>query len=930
MKEVLGLNRHGKVFLITLLLLCLVGKTYPGTTGKISGIVTDKNSGKPLPAVNIIVMGTRLGAATNLKGEYHIIQVPPGNYTLKATMMGYATVITKNVQVQVDLTTSINFQLSESAIEGEEVIVTAKRPLIQKDLTASKRSTSKEEMQFIPNAENAMDVVSLMPGTIISNTERVLDVGGGHTLKAQDENVKNIHIRGGGGGGVLFQIDGMPVNHPIFGGHSVLDIDIKAVEEIEVLTGGFNAEYGEAQSGVINIVTREGSDTYSTNVALKTDMIGSQKNEEGSQYGSFYLEGPELLTSKLFPAIGLKIPSKTTMFLSGSFRRTNTAFNNHRTRASNKVWGLFNIKDKQHNDYTFNAKIVHKLSDNHKLTLNYQRNDSWWSSYNWAAKNIPDSLGSSKSINDYAVMGFTHTLSPNTFYTLNISYLQVKYFSSLKGMSPADFWYWTYDKTSNSYKYVGANFFVDVDHDGFIDIGLGNDYRNDLSKVLTAKFDITCQINKTNLVKAGFEIQHKSLSYRNIQQGGWYLTDYGQYVFNDGPEVPKPEGPYPEYGLFRWVFDAYPRQGSWYIQDKIERSGLIINAGLRYDWFMPGPSVEKKRYIEQWETVTGLDLNLKKFKGYLSPRLGISFPISVKTVMYFSYGHFQQMPNGESLYRDPYSRDFCGNPNLEPEKTVAYEYGFAYQFLPNLAIDIKGYSKDISNTVVNGQVQPEKRRAIWLAQNMGYGRARGLEINLKKRHSDYTSGILTYTLQWANGYSSSPYQLYQLSQTDMPLPIREQRLDWDVRHQILLQFTFAVPENEHLNLFGLKVPGNWNMTFNTTFRSGNPYTPGSTAYYIPPNSKTADFVTNTDLRFEKKWQVAKIKLGITIDIMNLFDRLNSSTYWAFNRWTGKPFRYGDIAKPYPYYYTWQEMVRLRDPRIFSQGRRIVFGLNVGF
>jgi len=911
-------------------LICIVGETYSGTTGKISGVVTDKSTDKPLPGVNIIVMGTQLGAATNLQGEYHIIQVPPGNYTVKATMMGYATAITKNVQVRVDLTAAINFQLSESAVEGEEVIITAKRPLIQRDLTTSKRSTSKEEMKFIPNAENAMDIVSLMPGTIVSATDQVLDVGGGHTLKAQDDNVKNIHIRGGGGGEVLFQVDGMPVNHPIFGGHGVLDIDIKAVEEIEVLTGGFNAEYGEAQSGVINIVTRAGSDTYSTNFAIKTDMIGSQKNEDGSQYGSFYFEGPELLTSKLLPAIGLKLPSKTTMFLSGSFKRTDTRFNNFRTRETNKIWGLFDIKDKQNNNYTLNAKIVHKFSDNHKLIFNYQRNDSWGSSYNWGAKNIPDSLGNSKSINDYAVMSFTHTLSSNTFYTFNLSYLQVNYFSSLRGMSPADFWYWTYDETSNTYKYVGASFFVDVDHDGFTDIGLGNDYRNDLSKVLTAKFDITSQVTKTNLVKAGFEFQHKNLAYRNIQQGGWYLSDYGEYVFNDGPEVPKPDGPYPEYGLFRWVFNAYPRQGSCYIQDKIERSGLIINAGLRYDWFMPGPSVDNEQYTEQWETVTGLDLNLKKFKSYLSPRLGISFPISVKTVMYFSYGHFQQMPSGESLYRDPYSRDFCGNPNLEPKKTVAYEYGFAYQFLPNLAIDIKGYSKDISNTVVNGRVQPEKGRAIWLSQNMGYGRSRGLEINLKKRHANYTSGILTYTLQWANGYSSSPFQLYQLSQTDMPLPIREQRLNWDVRHQILLQFTFAVPEKDNLNLFGLKIPGNWNMTLNTTFSSGNPYTPGSSAYYVPPNSETADYTTNTNLRFEKKWHAFGMKLGVTIDVMNLFNRLNSSTYWAFNNWTGQPYHYGDISGAYPYYYTWNQMVRMRDPRIFNQGRRVVFGLNIGF
>lgn len=925
------MNNYNKLLLIILLLFCMVGETFTGTTGKISGVVTDKTDRTPLPGVNVIIVGTQLGAATNQKGEYHILQVPPGTYSVRASMIGYAALITKNVQVRVDLTTAVDFKLPSSIIEGEEVIITAQKPLIQKDLTTSKRSTSKEEMANIPNAQNAMDVVALMPGTVMAASNPVLEVGGGHTLKAQDENVKNIHIRGGGGGEVLFQVDGMPVNHPIFGGHGVLNIDIKAVEEIEVLTGGFNAEYGEAQSGVINIITREGSDKYSTNFAFKTDMIGSQTTEQGSQYGSFFLEGPEILTSKILPALGLELPSRTTMFISGSFDRTDTRFNNNRKRDMNNILGLFNVRDKQNNDYTFNSKIIHKFSDNYKLVLNYQRNDSWWSSYSWGAKNIPDSLGDAKSVNNYAVASFTHTLSPNTFYTFNLSHLQVKYLASLRGMSPADFWYWIYDQTSDTYKYVGADFFADIDHDGFTDIGLGNDYRKDLSTVTTAKFDITSQVNKSNMLKAGFELQHKSLSYRNIQQGGWYLSDYGEYVFNDGPEVPKPSGPYPEYGMYRWVFDAYPRQGSAYIQNKIERLGLIINAGLRYDWFMPGPSVDNEDYTKQWETVTGLELNLKNFKNYLSPRLGISFPISIKTVMYFSYGHFQQLPSGESLYRDPYSRDFCGNPNLEPTKTVAYEYGFAYQFLPNIAIDIKGYSKDISNTIVNGRVQPEKGRAIWLAQNMGYGRSRGLEINLKKRYSGYTSGILTYTLQWANGFSSSPFQLYQLSQTDMPLPIREQRLNWDVRQQILLQYTLAIPEKNNLNLFGLKIPGNWSMTINTTYSSGNPYTPGSSAFYVPPNSETAAYITNTDLRFEKKSTFLGTQLGITIDVLNLFNRENFGTgYYAFNTWTGQPYRYGDLDGAYPYYYTWNQTVRKRDPRIFHQGRRVVFGVNVGF
>ncbi len=923
--------KKSKYIIFNVLLLCLVVlKVQAGTTGKIAGMVVDRETGEPIVGVNVFIPGTNLGASTNLNGEYYIIQVPPGIYTIKASMIGYATEVKKNVEVRVDLTTKVVFKLSKTILEGEEIVTIAKRPLIQRDLTSSKRSASKEEIKNIPSAENVLDVISIIPGIVVSSMSPILNVGGGHTLKAQDENIKNIHIRGGGGGEVLFQIDGMPVNHPIFGGHSVLNIDVKSVEEIEVLTGGFSAEYGEAQSGVINVITREGGENYAADFTIKHDNLIPVNHSEGYEYGSFYLEGPEPLTSKFMPKFGIKFLSNTYMFLSGSFKRTNTQFNNHRERKVRRLLRFFNVKDKQYNEYTFNVKISHRFSSTKRLILNYQRNDSWWSNFDWGCKKIPDSLGDAKSVNNYFVVSFKNTLSRSTFFNFHVSYLQVLYHYSLNGKTPDKFWHWVYNDQTKSLVYKGANFFQDLDHDGFVEIGKETDYRNDFSKVLTTKFDITSQINKSNLIKMGVEYQYKDLLYTNIQQGGWYLTPYGEYIFNGEDYVSKPPGPFPEYGLFRWYFKAFPSQGAWYIQDKLESSGLIINAGLRYDWIEPGASVEKKSYRERWESVTGLKLHLRKFKGYFSPRLGISFPISVKTVMYFSYGHFQQMPSSDNLYRDPYSSTFCGNPDLDPQKTVAYEFGFAHQVGSNFAIDLKGYSKDISNTVVNGLVQPKKGRPIWLAQNMGYGRARGIEINLKKRHSGYTSGILTYTLQWANGYTSSPFELYQRSQTNLPLPIREHRLNWDTRHQVLLQFTIEVPKDKKPQVFGLKIPRNWSLTINTSVSSGNPYTPGSTEIYVPPNSKTAPYIANTDLRFKKEWNVSGMHIGLNLDITNVFDRKNINTSYNFNTWTGKPYTYGDRNNPFPYYYTWMEIMRLRDLRMFFPGRRIILGINFGF
>ena len=113
--------------------------------GKIAGVVTDKD-GNPLIGVNIVVEGTYLGASTDEDGQFLILNVPPGTYTLTASYIGYQTMKLKKVMVQPDLTTRVKFVLKEKALElGEAIEVVAERPLIQKDATAKITTMSAEE-----------------------------------------------------------------------------------------------------------------------------------------------------------------------------------------------------------------------------------------------------------------------------------------------------------------------------------------------------------------------------------------------------------------------------------------------------------------------------------------------------------------------------------------------------------------------------------------------------------------------------------------------------------------------------------------------------------------------------------------------------------------------------------------------------------------
>ena len=219
-----------------------------GTTGKIAGKVTDM-SGEPLIGCNIIVEGTSLGAATNLAGEYYILNIPPGSYNLKAIMIGYSIVQMKDLHVIVDLTAKANFSLTTEAIEGEEIVVTAEKPIVRLDQTSMSAVVSAEDLDNLPVSDIG-DVIELQAGV-------VRDQGGG------------FHIRGGRSGEVSFWVDGVSTSDA-YDGSSGLEVENSGIQEIQVISGTFNAEYGQAMSGIVNGVTKDGGDKYEGRIDRKS------------------------------------------------------------------------------------------------------------------------------------------------------------------------------------------------------------------------------------------------------------------------------------------------------------------------------------------------------------------------------------------------------------------------------------------------------------------------------------------------------------------------------------------------------------------------------------------------------------------------------------------------------------------------------------
>lgn len=245
------MNKHHKLIAdlslpikLPLILLFLFSTIHAGTTGKISGRVTDVSSGDPLIGANVIIEGTSLGAATDADGYYSILNIAPGTYTVRALMIGFAPVSYTDVIVNVDLTTPVDFALTIESIQGEEVVVVSNRNPVKEDIASSQVNISRDRIDDLA-VTSVSGVIGLQAG------------------------VEGTSVRRGGTNELAVMLDGASMKDDRTG-QPILGIPLSSVQEIMIQSGGFSAEYSDLQSGVINIVTREGGLTgYTFNLDLK-------------------------------------------------------------------------------------------------------------------------------------------------------------------------------------------------------------------------------------------------------------------------------------------------------------------------------------------------------------------------------------------------------------------------------------------------------------------------------------------------------------------------------------------------------------------------------------------------------------------------------------------------------------------------------------
>ena len=926
---------------------CLVSSIFASNAGKIFGKVTDSDSNESLVGVNVVVKSTGQGASTDVEGEFYLIGIPPGKYDIVFSYIGYAPLTVKDLLVRADLTSELNVKINVEAIEGTEVEVFADRLMVQKDITYTRKLITEEDFVNIPGFESSADVFRMQAGAITDVQPIRLDMGDGQQLQVRDESLKNVHVRGGRGGEILYMVDGMPVTHPLYGGRSVLDLNVSDVSQVEILTGAFSAEYGQAQSGVVNITTKTGGTKLAGNFDYKTDNgLSDFGNSYNTDYLSFNLGGPLPLSK-----------GKMNFFTSGNLNLTDTWQDNQRRRDELDWLGL-SINERQDNTLNLNAKLNYDFKDNIQMTFSFNEAHKNWSNYNWLWHLSPDNMAQYNRKTRRYNFRLNHFLSKSTFYNVNIGYMTVNYNASIDGSTEPDEWWIFRDGDCENYpdsldcneadglfqnSVLGDTLFSNVTNpvidqvNGFYDeTGKDDIWRDDFTKTLTLKGDIVSQYSKHNMLKSGFSLQINNLHYVDIADGATNLSAYGEQYFtmpSDSITYAMPPGPMPEFGRTRWVFDSKPISGSMYVENKFEIQSLILNTGLRVDFLHLGKSIDSDEFRSAWKDATGLEADWKLTKMKLSPRFGLSFPITEYMVLFFSYGHFLQTPELQYYYRDPYSGGFTGNPHLDYEQTILYEFGFTNQFNENLSFDVKAYNKDISDQTQTLRLYANLGLPVWLYDNRGFARARGLEFELNKKPGGMLkmlSGSITYTVQWATGYSSSTFGEYVWEQYGFPNPIRERRLNWDVRHQAVSNITFSLPNNHKYKLLGKKIPGNWSLTVLTRFSTGKAYTPGTTDIFeqrLLENTGTYPSTVVTDLKLNKRFFIPSLKRTLTFfaEIYDLFDRDNPQ---IVNNWTGYPYAYGDLLGGSNRYYSNKEITLLRQPLQFDQERYIKLGISI--
>ena len=900
--------------------------------GKISGKVIDADTKEPLIGANIIILNTNLGAATDVEGNYFILNITPGTYQIKVSYVGYAPKTIQDVRVVANITYELNVQLSTD-FTLPEVIVESKK-LFEEKATNTVKVIDSDQISKLP-VRGVSNLASLQSGVVVQE-------GSG----GEDGNA-TINIRGGRGSEVLYIVDGVPQNN-LYNRQTVSQVSNTAIDQISFQVGGYEAKYGQAQSGIVNVTTKSGQPYYS----IFLDVLSSDFPSTDA-YGYNLYSGS--ISGPIIPGI-----PEHTIFLSAErgwfadadpsaipivFESTGQKFDRIPNNSAD-VWRLSGKTNSRFGDFNvqLSGLVNTRIAKNGKSATSLRM-----------YKNDADFIEEFEEDN-YSFSGrISQTVSKNTFWNFTAGYRMFDYerynpmfkdnllaygdstiYANRFGVTLDE----SGTRTILSYQLNGQDIFSTVDENGIYRpygyaLGL---YQHREDDAFTGDFDLTSQIDN-HLLELGVGV-----AYHTVRGYGLYAyqlagaTGYNSeaeryamfqpYAFGydltsktrttSSYNDPVTRQAFIDQGLDPSMMEFMkPRQpliAYGYLQDRYELEDMVLNLGLRMDYF----DVKAYELIDPTLPYAGGtnpnlfdigDFKVRDVEVEFSPRIGIGFPVTESTVFHAQYGRFIQLPELNDMYSGPFDYDqfismepqFGQNGGLISEETIQYEVGFRQLLSANSALNITAFYKN-TKSLVNVQNHLYQRvpggeilNAIY-PENSDFGTVKGFAFSFDVTRLSYLSASLQYTFSIAEGTgsSTSSSQTAVFRNTDREPPKVIAPLNFDQRHTAVAIIDFYVPQGElgFLEMF--------NANAVISFNSGRPYTPvdfwniigdnglsASNTGYV--NSAFGPATFRIDLKVEKSFAIGDFFITPYVWIQNLLDADNVVDVW---RSTGSAYSTG--------------------------------------
>jgi outer membrane receptor for ferrienterochelin and colicin len=841
--------------LISLQICCIVlilwsGQAYArrGITGILEGRVRDKQTKELLPSVNVMIVGSTLGTATDEKGYFRISNIRAGDYDVRFSVIGYNSVVVKKVTILPDLRTRVEVDLEPSSVLLPTMEIVATRPLIQVDQAATAFQIEQGKLDKLPLTQ-FQDIVGLQPGTTMEG-----------------------NIRGGKITDALYLVDGLPIQDVIKGGIGT-SIPKSSISNITITTGGHEAEYGNALSGIINVVTKSGENNHTLNTRVERDNWlpeAVDKQVDMSAEGEITASGP-VIANKLY-----------------YFSANVAAFGS--TRWWQDFEHFFPLPVKK--EFSGLSKLEYLLSPTLRLGLQGIYSIQDWRDYEYSWRFNLSGLPKETRTSYRLALTASKTISNNAFFTVSLS----TFFNQSRINEGSK-----QDMALLPYEY---DFYL-----RYILSGARNWWENTQQRSYSLKADLTWQVLGNHLLKAGVAFDQYDIASDLVKYEP-QLTYFGK---------PIPGAPMLNYSN---SYNYSPRSGSVYLQDKIQivEEGSNISFGVRWDFFDPLAERPVVEFIpisqtDYTQNVTGkVRTSLKQ---QLSPRVSVALPVNPTTFFFLNFGQYFQFPMFEYLYsglnpvqlKRGTKNVQAGNADLQPESLVMWEMGYKQTIREDLVASATYFRKNMKNQVDVKTLVPFDSKA---AGDYGFasyvnnaeGDAYGLELVVSRERNERLSGSISYTYMVTEATSEYADQNLNIAQWGFKLAPESYPLSWDQRHTIKADIDFKTPGDIQSNIIVLyNSPRPY-----TYYPTRDGFTPLDTSKaFIPNNARMGDFF-NIDWKVSRSFPLKGMNAVLTLyaDIRNLLNKKNV-------KWMDSQGRIGG---------------ELGDPGAYSTPRRVRVGIRV--